>query len=94
MNIKVKTSRWADDYSFEELMMREAAILSVRKRKNIKPFSLPVIIETNVGKRTMYFNTYFLLLDAGMPDEADRMRIKVLQQYQIDVTREPSYSKP
>jgi hypothetical protein len=94
MNIKIKTSRWTDDYSFEELMMREAAILSVRKRKNVKPFTLPVILEATVGKRTLFFNTYFLLLDAGMPDEAETMRIKMLQQYQVDITREPSYSKP
>ena len=87
---------WKDEHS-EVDMLREAAIRSLRQRKEKnKPFLVTVVLECSlkkVGKKpkTVFFNTYYILKLAGLDKEADVLRKKFLKTHGIDVKKEPEH---
>jgi len=100
MKFIVKSADWKDEHSVDDLVegiMREAVVHSLKKRKKAAPSKVSVITECSVvrmGKKTtLLFNTYYMLVLAGMNKEAQRLRKTFLERFKIDLRNEKRHEK-
>lgn len=89
---------WKDEYEidsnvFDDVYM-EAATRAVEKRKSEEGFKVAVIVECfekkdakNSDKHYCY-NTYFVLVNAGLHDKAEMLRLNFLKLHGIDLQKE------
>ncbi len=92
------SSFWKDEINvdseiFDDIFV-EAATRAVEKRKNEPGFQVAVVIEcwekkhTKVPNEHHTLNTYFILVNAGMQDKAEMLRLNFKKLYGIDLQRE------
>ena len=69
----------------------DAAKQAMQKLDSTQPRNVSVILECHQkGRRKSHFyNTYFVLLSAGMSAEADALRCRFQQEFGIDLAKEP-----
>ena len=70
----------------------EAAKQELKGLDPQQPRTVSVIMECyrkGFPKKSMIFNTYFVLLAAGMAEEAERLRERFKIQFDIDIAKEP-----
>lgn len=92
MKFVVKNCSWYDEYLIDDVL-RKLAIRSLKRRKNNKKFIVSVVTECSAGRTTIIFNTYHLLKSAGMPEKAERLRKGFLENFDLDLSKEPKQSK-
>ena len=92
MKFKVKSAQWKDKHAMMDLLMRMAAIESLRKHKRDGKSTVSTITEVSVGKKRRFFNSYFLLKDAGFHEAAKSLKTKLLTEHKLDISKEPEYS--
>ena len=91
-------SLWMDEYEidpdiFDDVYV-EAATRSIEKRKDEPGFRVTVILETWEKKdfkkpdKHFCYNTYRILINAGMHQKAEMLRINFLQMHGIDLQKE------
>ena len=91
-------SLWMDEYEidpdiFDDVYV-EAATRAIEKRKDEPGFRVTVILETWEKKdfkkpdRHFCYNTYRILINAGMHMKAEMLRINFLQMHGIDLQKE------
>jgi hypothetical protein len=82
----VKTAKGKD-------FLFEAAKQELKGMDPQQPRLVSVVMECyrkGFPKKAMFFNTYFVLLAAGMTEEAERLRARFKEQFDIDVAKEPT----
>lgn len=98
------SSFWKDEFDidteiFDDVYM-EAATRAVEKRKDEEGFKVAVIVECyekkNIKKIDQHFcyNTYFILVNAGLHDKAEMLRLNFLKLHGIDLQRESIKGDP
>ena len=91
-------SLWMDEFEidpeiFDDVYV-EAATRSIEKRKDEPGFRVTVILETWEKKdfkkpdKHFCYNTYRILINAGMHQKAEMLRINFLQMHGIDLQKE------
>ena len=71
----------------------EAAKQELKGLDPQQPRTVSVIMECyrkGFPKKATFFNTYFVLLASGMTEEAERLRARFKEQFDIDVAKEPT----
>ena len=91
-------SLWMDEYEidpdiFDDVYV-EAATRAIEKRKEEPGFRVTVILETWEKKdfkkpdRHFCYNTYRILINAGMHKKAEMLRINFMKMHGIDLQKE------
>lgn len=91
-------SLWMDEYEidpdiFDDVYV-EAATRAIEKRKDEPGFRVTVILETWEKKdfkrpdKHFCYNTYRILINAGMHEKAEVLRTNFLQMHGIDLQKE------
>jgi hypothetical protein len=82
-----------DSFVFEDIYM-EAATRAVEKRKNLPGFKVVAIVEcwikeddSDLNKHICY-NTYYIMVNAGLYEKAENLRANFLKLYNIDLKKE------
>ena len=88
MNFKVRSASWTEEYSLDD-MMEKVAIMSLSNRKGSKDWKASPITSVSFDKDVRYFNTYFLLIKAGLDKEAENMKTVMLKDHGVDVSLQP-----
>lgn len=89
---------WMDEFEidseiFEDVYI-EAATRAVEKRKNVKGFKVTVIIECWEKKdfkrpeKHFCYNTYRVLVNAGLYEKAEVLRMNFIKMYGTDLAKE------
>ena len=89
---------WMDEHEidseiFDDVYV-EAATRSIEKRKNLPDLRVAVIIECWEKKdfkkpdRHFCYNTYRVLINAGMHDKAEMLRLNFMRMHGIDLQKE------
>ena len=97
-NIVVKCLDWMEEVPidsevFDDVYM-EAATRSIEKKTDDPDFKVAVIMECwekkNVKKDDKHFvyNTYFVLVNAGLHSKAEMLRINFMKLHSIDLQKE------
>lgn len=96
--VVVKCFDWQDEIEvdssvFDDVLM-EGATRAVEKRKALEGFKVAVVIECwekqyakNADKHFVY-NTYFVLINAGIYEKAEILRLNFLKLHGIDLQKE------
>jgi hypothetical protein len=96
--VVVKCFNWEDEIEvnadvFDDVLM-EAATRAVEKRKNLEGFKVAVVIECYEKKlvedpdKHFMYNTYFVLINAGIHEKAEILRLNFLKMHKIDLQKE------
>ena len=82
----VSTGKWTDTHVLSG-SPEDAAIYAIKLRsKDRKSFRVsPMVLVQVRGRIPHYFNTYFILKEAGMNWAANRMRRKIQRRHNVDV---------
>ena len=95
----VKCSKfWEDEFEidsnvFEDIYM-EASTRGVEKRKDLEGFKVTVMIEcwekkdTDDPNKHFCYNTYFILINAGLHKKAEILRKNFINMHNIDLQKE------
>lgn len=94
----VKCLDWTEEFSidpeiFDDVYM-EAATRALEKRKDGEKFLVTVVMEcyikSDVKKSSKHFvyNTYFVLVNAGLHFKSEMMRLNFLKSHGIDLRKE------
>ena len=89
---------WKDEIDidpslFDDIYM-EAATRAVEKRKNEESFKVAIIIEcfekkdVKIAKQHFCYNTYFILVNAGLHTKAEMLRLNFKKLYNVDIQKE------
>jgi hypothetical protein len=89
---------WTDEFdidseTFDDVYV-EAATRAIEKRKNLPGFKVTVILETwekkDVKKPNKHYcyNTYRVLINAGMHEKAEMLRLNFMTMHGIDLQKE------
>jgi hypothetical protein len=96
--IVVKCLDWTDEFTvdseiFDDVYM-EAATRALEKRYKDDEFRVAVVMNcctkrnlTNVDKHLLY-NTYFVLINAGLHEKAELLRENFMEMHKIDIQKE------
>ena len=97
--VSVKCSSfWEDEFEinpsvFDDIYM-EAATRAVERRKHVPGFKVAMMIEcwekqyaADPSKHICY-NTYFVMVNAGMHEKAEMLRLNFFKQHQIDLQKQ------
>lgn len=82
-----------DSEIFDDVYV-EAATRAIEKRKDLPGFKVTVIIETWEKKdfkkpdRHFCYNTYRILINAGMHGKAEMLRLNFLRMHGVDLQKE------
>ena len=82
-----------DSEIFDDIYV-EAATRAIEKRKDLPGFKVTVIIETWEKKdfkkpdKHYCYNTYRILINAGMHDKAEMLRLNFMRMHGIDLQKE------
>jgi hypothetical protein len=96
--VTVKCLDWTEEFSidpniFDDVYM-EAATRALEKRKDGEKFLVTVVMETFLkadtkkSQKHYVYNTYFVLINAGLHFKAEMMRINFLKSHGIDLRKE------
>ena len=96
--VVVKCLDWTEEFSvdpeiFDDIYM-EAATRALEKRKDGEKFLVTVVMETYVKSdakkpsKHFVYNTYFVLVNAGLHFKAEIMRLNFLKSHGIDLRKE------
>ena len=94
----VKCLDWTEEFSidpeiFDDIYM-EAATRALEKRKDGEKFLVTVVMECYVksdakkSNKHFVYNTYFVLVNAGLHFKAEMMRLNFLKSHGIDLRKE------
>ena len=94
----VKCLDWIEEFNidpniFDDVYM-EAATRALEKRKDGEKFLVTVVMETFLksdikkAKKHYVYNTYFVLINAGLHFKAEIMRLNFLKSHGIDLRKE------
>jgi hypothetical protein len=97
-NIVVKCLNWSEEIEidssiFDDIYM-EAATQIIEKNKNIPNFSVAIIMECYEKKdekkpdKHFIYNTYFVLINAGLYEKAELLRLNFLKLHGIDIQKQ------
>lgn len=89
---------WEDEFSidpeiFDDVYV-EAATRAIEKRKDLPGFKVTVILETWEKKdakkpeKHFCYNTYRILINAGLYEKAEMLRLNFLSMHGIDLQKE------
>lgn len=89
---------WTDEFDidadiFDDVYV-EAATRAIEKRKNLPGFKVTIILETwdkkDVKKPDKHYcyNTYRVLINAGMHEKAEMLRLNFMSMHGIDLQKE------
>ena len=89
---------WMDEFEidseiFDDIYV-EAATRAIEKRKDLPGFKVTFIIETWEKKdfkkpdKHYCYNTYRILINAGMHDKAEMLRLNFMRMHGIDLQKE------
>lgn len=82
-----------DSEIFEDVYV-EAATRAIENRKDLPGFKVTVILETWEKKdfkrpeKHFCYNTYLILINAGMHDKAEMLRLNFMRMHGIDLQKE------
>jgi len=96
--VVVRCLDWKEEFSidpeiFDDIYM-EAATRALEKRKDGEKFLVTVIMERYLKKeekasdKHYVYNTYFVLINAGLHTKAELMRLNFLKSHGIDLRKE------
>ena len=97
--VAVKCSTfWDDEFEidsevFDDIYM-EAATRAIEKRKDLPGFKVAVMIECWENKhisdpsKHICYNTYFVLINAGLHKKSEMLRLNFFKQHKIDLQKE------
>lgn len=96
--VVVRCLDWKEEFSidpeiFDDIYM-EAATRALEKRKDGEKFLVTVIMECYLKKeekasdKHYVYNTYFVLINAGLHTKAELMRLNFLKSHGIDLRKE------
>lgn len=96
--VVVKCLDWTEEFSidpeiFDDIYM-EAATRALEKRKDGEKFLVTVVMETYLkvdakkAQKHYVYNTYFVLINAGLHFKAEMMRLNFLKSHGIDLRKE------
>lgn len=96
--VVVKCLDWTEEFEidptiFDDIYV-EAATRALEKRKDGEKFLVTVVMEcyikSDVNKSNKHFvyNTYFVLINAGLHFKAEMMRLNFLKSHGIDLRKE------
>ena len=94
----VKCLDWTEEFDidpniFDDIYV-EAATRALEKRKDGEKFLVTVVMETflkvdtNKPQKHYVYNTYFVLINAGLHFKAEMMRLNFLKSHGIDLRKE------
>ena len=97
-NIVVKCLDWLEEVPidsevFDDVYM-EAATRSIEKKKDESQFKVAVVMEcwekkdVKIPDKHFVYNTYFVLVNAGLHTKAEMLRINFMKLHQIDLQKE------
>ena len=97
-NIVVKCLNWQEELPidsevFDDVYM-EAATRSIEKKKDEPQFKVAVVMEcwekkdVKVPDKHFVYNTYFVLVNAGLHEKAEMLRINFMKLHSIDLQKE------
>ena len=89
---------WKDEFEIDSVLFEdvyvEAATRSIEKRKDLPGFKVTIIIETWEKKdlkrpeKHFCYNTYLILINAGLHDKAEMLRLNFMRMHGIDLQKE------
>jgi len=96
--VVVKCLDWTEEFAvdpeiFDDIYM-EAATRALEKRKDGEKFLVTVVMETYLkadtkkSEKHYVYNTYFVLINAGLHFKAEMMRLNFLKSHGIDLRKE------
>lgn len=96
--VVIKCLDWKEEFSidpdvFDDVYM-EAATRALEKRKDGEKFLVTVVMEcflktdTKKSNKHFVYNTYFVLINAGLHYKAEMMRLNFLKSHGIDLRKE------
>ena len=68
----------------------------MKSKANDKELKVGIVMEVKkdkLHKKTLIYNTYYVLMHVGMENKAELLRSKFLDMYNIDVKLEPIHNK-
>jgi hypothetical protein len=94
----VRCLDWVEEFDidpviFDDVYM-EAATQALEKRKDGEKFLVTVVMETYLkadekkSQKHYVYNTYFVLINAGLHFKAEMMRLNFLKSHGIDLRKE------
>jgi hypothetical protein len=94
----VKCLDWVEEFDidpnvFDDVYM-EAATRALEKRKDGEKFLVTVVMETFLktdtkkSQKHYVYNTYFVLINAGLHFKAEMMRLNFLKSHGVDLRKE------
>ena len=87
-----KSEEYSSEFTKQQDAYLEAAKQAMRRLDPNKPRNVSVVMECcqKGTKRSHFYNTYFVLLAAGMTTEAERIRTRFKKGFDIDLAKEPA----
>lgn len=87
-----KSEEYSSEFAKQQEAYLDAAKQAMKSLDPTKPRNVSVVMECcrKGTKRSHFYNTYFVLLSAGMTDEATRIRARFLNDHGIDLAKEPA----
>lgn len=82
------------DSTVHDDIYMEAATRAVEKRKSLKNFKVTVMVECwekkddNNPDKHFCYNTYFILVNAGLHEKAEMLRLNFFNLHKIDIQKE------
>ena len=96
--VVVKCLDWTEEFNIDSTIFNdvyvEAATRALEKRKDGEKFLVTVVMETflksdtNKAQKHYVYNTYFVLINAGLYFKAEMMRLNFLKSHGIDLRKE------
>jgi hypothetical protein len=87
-----KSEEYTSKFTKQQEAYLDAAKQAMKNLDPTQPRNVSVILQCcrKGTKRSHFYNTYFVLLAAGMAEEADRIRSRFKTQFDIDLAKEPA----
>ena len=87
-----KSEEYGSEFTKQQDAYLDAAKQAMKSLDPPKPRNVSVVMECcrKGTKRSHFYNTYFVLLAAGMTQEAERIRSRFKTQFDIDLAKEPA----
>jgi hypothetical protein len=87
-----KAEEFNSDCTIQKDAYLDAAKQAMKSLDPSKPRNVSVVLECcrKGTKRSHFYNTYFVLLAAGMTTEAERIRDNFKRGFDIDLAKEPA----
>lgn len=87
-----RSEEYSSKFTKQQEAYLDAAKQAMKSLDPSKPRKVSVILQCcrKGTKRSHFYNTYFVLLAAGMTEEAKRIRNRFKVQFDIDLAKEPA----